>query len=64
MRPRTLAVGACHMNGEELAMGVAEMVVERYGVAQAFLVGVLAYVLEQRSHVEKIIDGLLIVHCL
>ena len=51
------------MDGEEFAVWVAEMVVERYGVAQTFLIGVLANVLEQRSGVEKVIYGLLVVHC-
>ena len=49
VRARAFAIGACHMDGLELSMRMAEVLVQQVGVLQSFLVGVLAHVLEEGS---------------
>jgi hypothetical protein len=62
VRTRTLAIGACHVDGLELAVRVSEVCVQLVSVVESFLVSVLAHVLEEGSAVEQVCDSFLVGH--
>ena len=62
MRAGTFAVGTCDMNAFELAMRMSEMLVKRFGGLQTWLVSLGTYLFKNRSAVEQIFYGFLIIH--
>ena len=63
MRAGTFAVGTCDMNAFELAMRMSEMLVKRFGGLQTWLVSLGTYLFKNRSAIEQIFYGFLIIHC-
>ena len=60
MTDASLTIGASDMNGLERMVWVAEMLVQRVGVLQSFLIRTSPYVLEHGGYVEEVVDGFLV----